>query len=108
MDYQAQILQRCQNPHLKQRLSQVAIDGNQKLPHRLFHPVTKLIEVASLPSSRYEITTKCVAFVTASWMHYHVENGRGFLEHLDGNNVFISDLVKDPLKNEIQVAVAHR
>ncbi|CAB4841927.1 unannotated protein [freshwater metagenome] len=78
MEYSTQIRQRISNPTLLHRTEQIAIDGSQKLPQRLFATANNLYE-KSLPSSR-------VCLAIAIWLHY-----LGEAEKLD-----------DPLALELQ------
>ena len=78
IEYATQIRQRISNPTLLHRTKQIAMDGSQKLPQRLFSTANDLYE-KSLPSSR-------VCLAIAIWLHY-----LGEAEELD-----------DPLALELQ------
>ncbi|MDE1147831.1 MAG: mannitol dehydrogenase family protein [Azospirillaceae bacterium] len=60
--YAGQILERFRNPAIRHLLSQIAWDGSQKLPYRLFGVIAD-----SLAEGR-DITRPCL--VVAAWMHF--------------------------------------
>ncbi|MEM1287842.1 MAG: mannitol dehydrogenase family protein [Pseudomonadota bacterium] len=61
-DYRDQLLERFANPGLKHQLSQIAMDGSQKLPQRLLGTIQDLINVGQ-PFDR-------LALGVAAWMRY--------------------------------------
>jgi fructuronate reductase len=69
--YRRQLLQRFANPALQHRLTQIAMDGSQKLPQRLFAPMlTRLKEGRSVDG---------LALATAVWIRWlagHDDSGR--------------------------------
>jgi fructuronate reductase len=75
--YSAAIRKRIANPSLGHRSEQIAMDGSQKLPHRLFTTINVLIE-KNLP-------TNYLSLVLAIWVDYLGK----------------SDRVNDPLKEKL-------
>jgi fructuronate reductase len=61
-DYIERVLRRFRNPALRHRLSQIAWDGSQKLPFRLFGTVMDAIE------SQRPLARLCVPI--AAWFHF--------------------------------------
>ena len=62
--YQSALLARFANPTLHHRLSQIAMDGSQKLPQRLLEPL-----LINLHQGR---AVTVIVLVLAAWMHYCV------------------------------------
>jgi fructuronate reductase len=75
--YSAAIRKRIANPSLGHQSAQIAMDGSQKLPHRLFTTINALIE-KNLP-------TNYLSLVLAIWVDYLGK----------------SDRVNDPLKEKL-------
>ena len=60
--YKASLIERFANPALQHRLSQIAMDGSQKIPQRLLEAARQRI-AARVPLHR-------IALAVAAWMHY--------------------------------------
>lgn len=67
-DYSAAIRKRIANPSLGHRSQQIAMDGSQKLPHRVFKTINELIE-KGLP-------TNYLSLLLAIWVDYLSKSGR--------------------------------
>jgi fructuronate reductase len=76
-DYSAGIRKRIANPSLSHRSQQIAMDGSQKLPHRLFTTINQLIEK--------DLPFNYLSQVLAIWVNYLSK----------------SDRVNDPLKDKL-------
>ena len=76
-DYSAAIRKRIANPALGHRSQQIAMDGSQKLPHRVFKTINDLIE-QGLP-------TNYLSLLLAIWVDYLSKSSR----------------VNDPLKDKL-------
>jgi fructuronate reductase len=76
-DYSAGIRKRIANPSLGHRSQQIAMDGSQKLPHRLFTTINQLIEK--------DLPFNYLSQVLAIWVNYLSK----------------SDRVNDPLKDKL-------
>lgn len=61
-DYTATILQRFKNPAIKHYLSQIALDGSQKIPIRILETVKE-----NLATGR---SIRCLCLAVAGWMHF--------------------------------------
>lgn len=61
-DYAAAILQRYKNPAIKHYLSQIALDGSQKIPIRILETVKE-----NLTTGR---SIRCLCLAVAGWMHF--------------------------------------
>lgn len=61
-DYRAQLIERFENPNIAHETYQIAMDGTQKLPQRIFAPALDSIE-KGLPVDSF-------ALATAAWMRY--------------------------------------
>lgn len=85
-EYADHLLQRFANPEIAHETGQIAADGSQKMPQRIFATALAAIERND--------PTRPFAFATALWMHYC----RGALS--DGSNYQISD----PMASAIQAA----
>lgn len=72
-DYAARLMERFANPAIAHRTEQIAMDGTQKLPQRIFEPALAAYEAGwSLDS---------YAFATAMWIAFargRTEDGRGY------------------------------
>ena len=75
--YSAAIRKRIANPSLGHRSEQIAMDGSQKLPHRVFTTINQLIEK--------DLPTNYLSLVLAIWVDYLSK----------------SDRVNDPLKDKL-------
>ncbi|PSM17581.1 mannitol dehydrogenase family protein [Nitratireductor sp. StC3] len=75
-DYAARLMERFANPAIAHRTEQIAIDGTQKLPQRVFEPALAAFEAGwSLDS---------YAFATAMWIRFvlgRTEDGRAYTLH---------------------------
>ena len=78
--YSAEIRGRMSNPALLHRTEQIAMDGSQKLPQRLFNTANDLLS-RNLPTPR-----TCLAI--ALWIHY----------------LAISTVIDDPMRTELKAA----
>jgi len=86
--YRRSLLARFANPVLPHRTAQIAIDGSQKLPQRLFAPALARVQ-SGRPAPR-------IALAIAAWLHYlrgHSENDARFL-------------IDDPLADVLSEAAA--
>lgn len=61
-DYRSALMSRFRNPHLAHETYQIAMDGSQKLPQRIFGP--------ALDAIAQEQGAAPFAFATAAWLHY--------------------------------------
>ena len=61
-DYSAAIRKRIANPTLGHRSQQIAMDGSQKLPHRVFKTINELIEK--------DLPTNYLTLLLAIWVDY--------------------------------------
>lgn len=61
-EYATQLIERFENPNIAHETYQIAMDGTQKLPQRIFEP--------ALDSLKKGLSTKPFAFATAAWMRY--------------------------------------
>lgn len=69
-EYASHLLQRFANPEIAHETWQIAGDGSQKMPQRIFEPALAAIE--------RHTPTRPFAFATALWMHYcHGTNSNG-------------------------------
>lgn len=66
IEYARTIRKRISNPTLLHRSAQIAMDGSQKLPQRLFMPANDLL-AAGLPTTR-------ITLAIAVWLHYLATN----------------------------------
>nr|WP_234908972.1 hypothetical protein [Rhizobium rhizogenes] len=80
--YMDQLVERFANPAIAHRTQQIAMDGSQKLPQRLFQPA---VDAISSGSDAAEF-----AFVTAVWIAYLKQ----------------AETIDDPRAQELQKAVA--
>ena len=76
-DYSTAIRKRIANPSLGHRSQQIAMDGSQKLPHRVFKTINDLIEK--------DLPTNNLSLLLAIWVDYLSKNER----------------VNDPLKDKL-------
>ncbi len=60
--YRRALLDRFANPALEHRTAQIAADGSQKLPERLFAPALELL--------RSRRPLPCIAFAVAAWLRF--------------------------------------
>lgn len=81
--YRAALIERFRNPALRHRTAQIAMDGSQKLPMRIFAPALDLI-AGRRPAP-------CMALVTAAWLR--------FLQQRDDNGSPLT--VDDPNKDKL-------
>ncbi|MEM9010862.1 MAG: mannitol dehydrogenase family protein [Pseudomonadota bacterium] len=81
--YAEELLQRFANPALGHRTAQIAIDGSQKLPQRIFAPALETLQRGGSPAT--------YSFATASWMHWIEQTG---------------PVIDDPRAAELHAAVA--
>ena len=77
VDYSAAIRKRIANPSLGHRSQQIAMDGSQKLPHRVFKTINDLIEK--------DLPTNNLSLLLAIWVDYLSKSER----------------VNDPLKDKL-------
>lgn len=61
-DYACDLMKRFANPQIAHETNQIASDGSQKLPQRIFEP--------ALVAAKRSMPTRPFAFATALWMHY--------------------------------------
>ena len=60
--YAAQLEERFRNPHLAHETFQIAMDGSEKMPQRIF---------AAIPDAReYGVDTRAFAFANAAWLRH--------------------------------------
>lgn len=88
-DYAAALVQRFRNPAIAHETFQIAMDGTQKLPQRIFQPA-----IASLHAG---LDIRPFAFTTAMWMRYCL----GETDEREGY------ALRDPRENEIRIALAN-
>lgn len=72
-DYAKALLQRFRNPAIAHETYQIAMDGTQKLPQRIFQPALAALERGG--------DMRPFAFATAMWMRYclgRTDNGTGY------------------------------
>lgn len=81
--YRAALIERFRNPALQHRTAQIAMDGSQKLPMRIFAPALDLIG--------NDRPAPCMAMVTAAWLR--------FLQQRDDNGSPLT--VDDPNKDKL-------
>lgn len=82
-DYRAKLLTRFENPAIDHRCLQIAMDGSQKLPQRIFLP-------ASILLSREE-SVETYVLATALWVRYLLgQNEQG--EAIEGNDPLLEEL----------------
>lgn len=60
--YRDQLLTRFRNPHIAHKTYQIAMDGSQKMPQRIFAPALDAVQRGQ------DVTP--FAFATACWLHY--------------------------------------
>ncbi|NNU60057.1 mannitol dehydrogenase family protein [Ochrobactrum soli] len=90
LDAYAQALAiRFANPAIAHETRQIAMDGTEKMPQRIFAPAVELIEQGG--------DTKAFAFATAAWMRY------GLGQHENGQPYPLND----PRDEEITAALAN-
>ena len=87
-EYGEALVERFRNPAIAHETYQIAMDGSQKLPQRIFAPA-----LIALEDSR-DIRT--FTFATAAWMRYA-------LGHKDDGTTYA---LRDPMADEIEAAVA--
>jgi fructuronate reductase len=85
--YRSALLIRFANPALKHRTAQIAMDGSQKMPPRLFAPALDLLTRG--------LSAPNVALATAAWLR--------FLQGRDDKGATLS--VDDPMKDALLKAV---
>lgn len=61
-DYRAQLIERFENPNIAHETYQIAMDGTQKLPQRIFAPAIDAVEKG--------LSIDSFALATAAWMRY--------------------------------------
>ncbi|MFV2102377.1 mannitol dehydrogenase family protein [Micromonospora sp. LOL_024] len=88
VDYGEQVLERFENPAIRHRTLQVAMDGSQKLPQRILHTVGDL-RAAGRPA-------RWAALAVAAWIRF----AQGTAD--DGRSLPLDD----PLAGRIRVALA--
>ena len=88
--YIAELTERFANPAMAHRCLQIAMDGSQKLPQRLFSPAHDLLE-------RGQSAESC-ALATAVWIRFLA----GAAE--DGTPLDLSDPLAEPLKAAVHAA----
>jgi fructuronate reductase len=81
--YQRALLERFRNPALQHRTAQIAMDGSQKLPMRIFATALDRISKGQ--------TAPCMALVTAAWLR--------FLQQRDDNGSPLT--IDDPNKHKL-------
>ncbi|MEI6811159.1 MAG: mannitol dehydrogenase family protein [Actinomycetes bacterium] len=77
-EYARTVRKRVSNPTLLHRAEQIAMDGSQKLPQRLFSPANDLLQLG-LPTQR-------ISLAIAAWLHF----------------LATKDQVNDPLADQLQ------
>ena len=82
-DYCGNLLKRYQNPSIEHRTWQIAMDGSQKLPQRIFETVSDLI--------KHQRKFQGLALAIAAWMKY--------VTGIDLGGKAID--VRDPLANDL-------
>ena len=83
--YRDQLLDRFRNPHIAHETYQIAMDGSQKMPQRIFAP--------ALDTIRRRLDIAPFALATACWLRY-----------LDGRtDAGKSYLLRDPRESELVV-----
>lgn len=85
--YADELVARFANRAMAHRTYQIAMDGTQKLPQRVFEPASELL-------SRGE-DAQSYALITAAWMHYATGTGPGGTPHA----------LRDPREGEIRAAL---
>ncbi len=83
--YRDQLLDRFRNPHIAHETYQIAMDGSQKMPQRIFAP--------ALDTIRRRLDIAPFAFATACWLHYlggRTDTGKSYL-------------LRDPRESELVV-----
>ena len=83
-EYRDATLDRFANPSLAHTTAQVAMDGSQKLPQRLFPTIADRLAVGAIPQH--------LALLTAAWITYVAE----------------TESLVDPLANQLRAAVPSR
>ena len=83
--YQNALIERYQNPALKHRLWQIAMDGSQKLPQRLLGTIRDRIATAT--------SFNRLVLAVAGWMRYILGRDE------KGNNIEISDPLAEVYRN---------
>lgn len=78
------ILERFRNPHIRHRLSQIAWDGSQKLPVRLFGTIADAL-TAGRPIDR-------LCLPVAAWMHFVRRQARNGVALVDPLEQALSDI----------------
>ena len=63
--YQLQLRQRWHNQAIRHRLAQIAMDGSQKLPNRLFGPIRERLAAGGVPSAATLGLAAWIRFVSA-------------------------------------------
>ncbi|MEW7009648.1 mannitol dehydrogenase family protein [Lentilitoribacter sp. EG35] len=61
-DYRSQLIERFENPNIAHQTYQIAMDGTQKLPQRIFAPAVSCLDKG--------LSVDCFALATAAWMRY--------------------------------------
>lgn len=61
-DYQKQLITRFRNPSIAHETYQIAMDGSQKMPQRIFAPAVEAMHRG--------VSTTCFSFATAMWIAY--------------------------------------
>ncbi|QFU08840.1 Mannitol 2-dehydrogenase [Rhodobacteraceae bacterium THAF1] len=87
--YAADLIRRFENPNLDHETYQIAMDGTEKLPQRIFAP--------AMDASRAGQKTGAFAFATAAWMRYCKGNRDNGYDHA----------LRDPREDEIANRIAN-
>lgn len=91
-DYADQLAERFENPNIAHETYQIAMDGTQKLPQRIFAPAVDALK-AHQPLDSF-------ALATAAWMQYCYVGVMGNPTHSIG-----SYSLRDPREDEIKAAL---
>ncbi|MEM7302131.1 MAG: mannitol dehydrogenase family protein [Pseudomonadota bacterium] len=88
--YRKELLERFRNPHIAHETYQIATDGSQKLPQRIFSPAVEAINRGLNPGA--------FAFATAAWLRYL--NGKSDADQpykiRDPHELVLADLPAEP------------
>ncbi|MEZ5931640.1 MAG: mannitol dehydrogenase family protein [Alphaproteobacteria bacterium] len=100
-DYARSLLQRFRNPNIAHETYQIAMDGTEKLPQRVFEPAVHALQHGQ--------SLRPFAFATAAWMRYslgHDEEGKTYVLR-DPRETEIVALIKEAGAQEAPAAL-HR
>ena len=93
-DYQAKLLARFSNPCIAHETRQIASDGSQKLPQRIFEPALAVAQAATEARIDTDTNLRAFALATGVWMHYC----RGV------NDDGVAHVINDPIAHVLQTA----